>query len=365
MPRPKKPSALMESAEKTAAVLAAVDYGVHPEDFVLYELHRLIEEDRASLDDSEFRTLIDQGIRAHVEDNLDLRAHLAGLLRSATLAGDARIMAGRIVHALEDIEADLCNVAVLVRSYTAYLLSKLETLEGDSTDDRIAAAADLLFESTGDRSAAETALDVLCGTASPVSSRVLAHAISEPLLDENLEERAFTSLKAAWPLPRHYLLYNLRDHPHEDIPIRWFQLFAEVDELSTVELILEELRAHGDNPRYQEDLAALMEVLQTCRDPEIEDKILDAVNSPAMNAAVVSLLRKFLEGFQPPKPKPEGREPDSAWARRSRAARLNRLYLSGAALFEQGKLKEAAQALEEVLKADPGYPFAIMLKRLT
>ena len=183
------------------------------------------------------------------------------------------------------------------------------------------------------------------------------------MLDENLEERAFTSLKAAWPLPRHYLLYNLRDHPHEDIPIRWFQLFAEVDEPSTVELILEELRAHGDDPRYQEDLAALMEVLQTCRDPEIEDKILDAVNSPAMNAAVVPLLRKFLEGFRPSKP--EGPETDSAWARRSRAARLNRLYLSGAALFEQGKLKEAAQALEEVLKADPGYPFAIMLKRLT
>ena len=65
MPRPKKPSALMESAEKTAAVLAGVDYGVHPQDFVLYELHRLIEEDRASLDDSEFRTLIDEGIRAH------------------------------------------------------------------------------------------------------------------------------------------------------------------------------------------------------------------------------------------------------------------------------------------------------------
>jgi tetratricopeptide (TPR) repeat protein len=106
-----------------------------------------------------------------------------------------------------------------------------------------------------------------------------------------------------------------------------------------------------------------MEVLQTCRDPEIEDKILDAVNSPAMNAAIVPLLRKFLEEFRPAKP--DGRETDSAWAQRARAARLNRLYLSAAALFEQGKLKEAAQALEEVLKADPGYPFAIMLKRLT
>ena len=143
------------------------------------------------------------------------------------------------------------------------------------------------------------------------------------------------------------MLYNLRDHPHEDIPIRWFQLFAEVDEPSTVELILEELRAHGDNPRYQEDLAALMEVLQTCRDPEIEDKILDAVNSPAMNAAVVPLLRKFLEGFRPSKP--DAPETDSAWARRSRAVRLNRLYRSATALFDAGQAERAAQALEEVL----------------
>ena len=126
-------------------------------------------------------------------------------------------------------------------------------------------------------------------------SRVLAHAISEPLLDEDLEARAFAALKSSWPSPRHYLFYNLRDHPHEDIPIRWFQLFVDVDELTTVELVLEELRAHGDNPDYREDLAALMEVLKGCAGSRrFEDKILDAVNSPAMNAAVVPLLRKFL-----------------------------------------------------------------------
>jgi hypothetical protein len=49
-----------------------------PEDFVLYELHRLIEEDRASFDDVEFRRLIDEGIRAHIEGNLQTRARLAG-----------------------------------------------------------------------------------------------------------------------------------------------------------------------------------------------------------------------------------------------------------------------------------------------
>jgi hypothetical protein len=99
---------------------------------------------------------------------------------------------------------------------------------------------------------------------------VLAHAVSEPLLDEDLETRAFTALKSSWPLPRHYMLYNLQGHPHEGIPFRWFQLFVEVDELTTVELILEELRAHGESPDYREDLTALLDVLHGCRDPELE-----------------------------------------------------------------------------------------------
>jgi hypothetical protein len=359
MPRPTKPSAAVEGAERTAAVLAGFDYGIHPEDFILYELHRLIEEDRASFDDAEFRRLIDEGIRAHIGESIENRAHLAGMLRSATLQGEAGVIALRVIRALEDVETDLCNVAVIVRNYTGYLVSRLETLEEDSSNDRITTAADLLFESTGDRDAAETALDVLCPAVSPVSARVLAHAVSEPLLDEELEARAFTALKACWPLPRHYLLYNLQEHPHEDIPIRWFQLFADVDEPATAELVLEELRAHGGNPRYQEDLTALMEVLQTCRDPEIEDKILDAVNSPATNPAVLPLLRKFLEEYRPP-----ARVGADPWAQRSLTLRLNRDYLAAAELFDRGERKKAILALDKLLQADPGYPFAVMLKRL-
>jgi Domain of unknown function (DUF4192) len=220
-------------------------------------------------------------------------------------------------------------------------------------------AADLIFESTGDRSAAETALDVLCAEVSPVSSRVLAHAVSEPLLDEDLETRAFTALKASWPLPRHYMLYSLRDHPHEDIPTRWFQLFAEVDEPKTVDLVLEELRAHGGNPRYMEDLAALMEVLQTCRDPETEDKILDAVNSPEIYVNVLPLLRRFLEEYRP-----SSSRSSDVWARRSHALKTNRAYLSAAASFERGEREKAILALDRILKADPEYPFAVMLKKL-
>ena len=197
MPRPKKNNdALVEGAERIATALSGFDYGIHAEDFVFYELHRLIEEDRASFDDPEFRLLIDEGIRAHIESNLTIRARLAGMLRAFQATDEAQTVALRVVHALEDIDADLCNVAVLVRNYIGYLLSRLESLdEADPASDRIATAADLLFESTGDRSAAETALGVLASSPSPVSARVLAHAVSEPLLDEDLEARAYAALK--------------------------------------------------------------------------------------------------------------------------------------------------------------------------
>jgi hypothetical protein len=350
---------MVEGVEKVAATLAGFDYSVAGEDFVLYELHRLIEEDRASFDDSEFRHLIDEGIRAHIEDNLDTRARLAGVLRSAPLSGDAETVALRVVHAIEDVQADLCNVAVLVHNYTTYLLSRLEQLDGDTTDERIITAADLLFESTGDRSAAETALEVLCNSPSPVSARVLAHAISEPLLEEDLEEKAFGQLKKSWPSTRHYLFYNLREHPHEDIPLRWFQLFVDVDELTTVDLVLEELRAHGENPDYREDLAALLEVLHDCRDPELEDKVLGVINASNTGPAVQELLRKFLEEHRPQEVKP-----DNPWFRQAEALALNQKYLSAAAEFERGEQTQALMAIDAILAKSPEYPFAVTLKEV-
>jgi hypothetical protein len=323
----------------------------------LYELHRLIEEDRASFDDAEFRRLIDEGIRAHIEDNLENRARLSAALRSAPLTGDAQTVALRVVHAIENMLSDLCNVAVLVHNYTTYLLTRLDQLNGDTTDERIITAADLLLESTGDRSAAETALAVLCDDPSPVSARVLAHAISEPLLEEDLEAKAFSAVKASWPSPRHYLFYNLREHPHEDIPIRWFQLFVEVDELTTVDLALEEFRAHGENPHYQEDLVALLEILHGCRDPELEDKIMGAINAATADSRVVPMLRKFLEEHHPVPP-----HPANAWLRHAASLKINEQYIAAAALFERGDATKALMALEAILAEDATYPFAVTLK---
>lgn len=359
MPSQKR-NPIIEGAEKAAAALVDFDYKVDAADFVLYELNRLIEEDRASFDDAEFRTLIDAGVRAHVAENMEIRAQLAGLLRLlATTDPTARTVTLRIVHALENLDADLTNVGVIVRNYVSYLLTRLETVPQEEGDDRIADAADLLFESTGDRDAAQTALTILSAERSLVSARVLAHAVSEPLLDEDLEAQAFTALKSFWPLPRHYMLYNLQGHPHEDIPFRWFQLFVEVDEVTTVDLVLEELRAHGDNPNYHEDLAALLDVLHGCRDPELEDKILGAVNASATSRAAASMLGKFLEEHTPGKV-----ARDTPWTRAAKELGLNREYVAAADLFDRGQTKEAQSRIESILAREPDYPLGLMLHRL-
>jgi hypothetical protein len=362
MPKtPTRTNPLVKAADKVAAALAGFDYGVELDDFVLYELSRLIDEERASFDDTDFRNLIDEGIRGHIEENVSVRARLAGALRSAGFAGQTKTVALRVVHALEDLQADLCNVAVLVRNYTTYLLSRLEALESvahSEKDDRITAAADLLFESTGDRDAAETALAVLCANRSAVTARVLAHAVSEPLLDEDLEQRAFEALKALWPLPRRFMRYNLIGHPHEDIPLRWFQLFVEMDELSCVDLALEELRAHGESPRYREDLSVLLAQLHGCRDPELEDKILGAVNAPGVSSEAAGLLREFLEEHRPVT---SGAAP---WKAREETLELNRRYLGAARLFDQGDVDRAREALAGILAVEPKHELAAMLTAL-
>src|SRR5207237_10842104 len=103
------------------------------------------------------------------------------------------------------------------------------------------AAADLLLESPDDRSSVEAALATLGSLRSPVRARVLAHVISEPMLPEDLEMKAYNYARRMWPLARPYIMYSLRLHTHEDIPFRWFQLFVDCDEPSAVERILEEI----------------------------------------------------------------------------------------------------------------------------
>jgi hypothetical protein len=179
------------------------------------------------------------------------------------------------------------------------------------------------------------------------------------LLDEDLEAQAFAALKSFWPRPRHYMLYNLQGHPHEDIPVRWFQLFVEMDELTTVDLVLEELRAHADSPNYLEDLAALQDVLHGCREPELEDKILCAINAPATSRAAATMLGKILEEHTPGKITGE-----TPWTRTGQQLELNRQYVAAAGLFDRGQTKEAQSGVEAILAREPGYPLGLMLRRM-
>jgi len=360
MPKsPRKTDPIIAAAETVAGILVGFDYEVERDDFVLYELTRLINEERASFDDPEFRALIDEGIRGHIEEKPAIRAGLAERLRSASLSGPAQTVARRVVHAVEDLQADLCNVAVLVRSYTAYLLGRLESEETALEDERLTMAADLLFESTGDRDAAETALSVLCSVNSSVAARILAHAVSEPLLDEDLELRAIEALKKLWPMPRRFMLYNLQGHMHEDLPLRWFQLFVEMDELNSVDLTLEELRAHGERPEHREDLSTLLTLLRKCRDPELEDKILGSLNMQDASAAMRELLGQFLEEYRP-----ANNDSSRMWTERSMVVELNRQYIGAAADFERGDFETCRKGLDGILAMDPRHALASMLKAL-
>src|SRR5215470_4908373 len=95
------------------------DYRIGCDEFLLYELGRLIEEDRASFDDEEFRRVIDSGIHEHIERRLDIRAEMARQLRT----GGPRT--GRLLRAIEDIESPLRNLPEIIESYTAYVFHKL------------------------------------------------------------------------------------------------------------------------------------------------------------------------------------------------------------------------------------------------
>ena len=330
------------------------DYRIHCDDFILYELGRLIEEDRASLEDEEFRRVIQEGIHEHVERRLDIRAQLALRLRSEKSA------AGRLLRAIEDIEAPVRDIPLVVHGYTAYLFRRLE--ECADQDDPITPVADRLFDSLDNRAETEAALDKLGALPSPVSARILAHVVSEPMLDEDLESKAYGLLQTMWPLPRHYILYSLKPHAHEDIPFRWFQLLVESDEPSAVDRILEEVLVHGGDPNFREDLFALAELLRLSRDPEIDDKIVQVLNSPETPAAAVQLIETFLKDTKTPRRKDtKGKDP---WTALDRLYAINKKYLSIAKLFDEGRTADAARKLDELLNEEPQYPFALMLKQL-
>jgi hypothetical protein len=332
------------------------DYRVDCADFLLYELGRLIEEDRASFEEEEFRRVIESGIHEHIERRLDVRTAMAREFRTSGVLPD------RTLRAIEDIESPLSDIRPIVQSYTAYLVQRLETCSETAPDEVITAAADELLEAPGDRSRAEAAIERLASIRSAVSARVLAYVISEPMLDEDLETKAYLAVRALWPLPRAYILYQLKPHEHEDIPFRWFQLMLDCDEPSAVDRILEEVLVHGGDPDYREDLMALVELLRQARDPETENKIIHILNSAGIPAAATEMLEEFLSTGSE---RTNNRRADDRWSALDRVYAANRKYLAAAKLFDAGKRDDAAKAIDELLNEHPQYPFAQMLKDLS
>jgi hypothetical protein len=384
-----------ESVDILSKAIAGFDFFVDADDFILYELNRMIEEERASFEDEEFRILIDEGIREHVEENLQVRARLTGDLRIAARAVDpsTRAVAARVIRALENTLYDLRNAGVVVRTYTAYLFERLQSLGDNGPGEAEARAmieswktggtpagrlienlqkigrpalgpiAELLTQSPEDRAAAEISLAVLAHIRSSVSARVLAYAVSEPMLDEDLEARAYTALRSQWPLARGYMLHSLHSHAHEDLPFRWFQLLIEVDETTSSDLIYEEMRVHGKNPNYHEDLWALASLLANSRDPDIEEKVLGWINIPQTPEPVVPMLQEFLKDYRPD---PSPRRPDfpDPWVQRARLQEINTQYIAASRLLDAGHIEGAQLALDKILVEEPGYPFAVMLSQM-
>lgn len=385
-----------ESVDILSKAIAGFDFHIDADDFILYELNRMIEEERASFEDEEFRILIDEGIREHLEENLQGRARLAGDLRVAARNVDTatRTVAERVIRALENTLYDLRNAGVVVRTYTAYLFERLQSLEGVSFREAEARAmidswktgempagklianlqiigrpavgpiAELLTQSPEDRTIAETSLAVLSQIRSSVSARVLAYAVSEPMLDEDLEARAYTALRSLWPLARGYMLHSLHSHAHEDLPFRWFQLLIEVDETTSTELIYDEMRVHGKSPNYHEDLWALASLLTHSRDPDIEEKVLGWINVPQTPEQVSPMLQEFLKEYRRPEPvmlQPGVTDP---WVQRIRLQEMNTQYIAAGRLFDAGHIEGAQLALDEILVEEPGYPFAVMLSAM-
>jgi len=335
--------------------LQTFDYKIACDDFLLYELGRLIDEDKASFDDAEFRNVIDSGIAEHVERKIEIRAAIASGLRREP----SRARAG-LLHAIEDIESQVRDFPEMIESYTSYLFSRLEECASTEPDERVTDAADVLFDSLEDHAAAEAALEVLASLPSAISARILTHAISEPMLPEELEVRAYEHVRSMWPLSRHYILYSLKGHTHEDIPFRWFQILIDCREPSAVDRILEEFIVHGGDPDYREDLLALMELLSQAQDPETEDKVVQVLNSEGTPRGVAEMLEGYLKNTRAQKHK----DTAGPWAAQERAYAANKKYLNAARLLDSGKPGEAQRVLDELLSIDPQYPLALMLKQL-
>jgi hypothetical protein len=86
-------------------------------------------------------------------------------------------------------------------------------------------------------------------------------------------------------------------------------LLIESDEAAAAELVYEEMRAHGSQPNYHEDLWALTSLMTRSRDPEIMDKVIEWINNPNTPQPVAPMLQEFLKEYRRPVQSPMFRIP--------------------------------------------------------
>jgi hypothetical protein len=319
--------AMVDSTDLLAGYLDEVRYPIDAEDFLLFELGRLIDEGTPSFMNDEFRFLVEQSIRITLNPDIDLRARLVERLRREYphMPSRARKIAPQIIGAIEDSDFSLDRIGAVVRSYTNQMLEVLENTEPDNsgadrartaieswregTLDRfglfaaieeggaeaVPAVADLLLEALGEPETVQTSLELLCLTPCPLAARVIAYVVSEPILEEAQEERAREILGELWPLPRTYILYRLKQHLHEDVPFRWLQILIELGEERAVDRILEELVTHARDENYVEDLRAILDLLDRSRDPGVVGKLLQLLTEETAPEAPLDLLEEWLE----------------------------------------------------------------------
>ncbi len=319
--------AMRDSTELFQDLIDGVVFGIESDDFLLQELGRLIQDGEPSFEDDDFHFVIKQGIRLYVNPSVDLRARLAESLRRAYpgMKDPLRRVALTVIGAIEDVDFSLDVVGTVVRGYTNQLLEALEGSTYDNTIDAegrvwieqwtkneldrltllerfgklgsagVPAVADLLFDSIEDPMRVQIALELLAAIHTPVAARVLAYIVSEPILEEDQEERARQTLRELWEPALPYVLYNLRRHLHEDIPFRWLELLIETDDTRGVDRILEEVVAHARSASYREDLLTALPLLDRSNDPGVVGKLLRLITEESLPEEAAELIEHWIE----------------------------------------------------------------------
>lgn len=314
-------------------LLRTFDYDISPEDFFLSQVAFLVNEDRISLEDPEFREIIAAGFHFHLEDRPAVRSRLAQELRSLqTQNPGLQKTIGRLDHALLSGEP-LGDDARLVESYAQALLRALERLPGEDESLETEAASAIgrwkrgeiltpelestlatlgrsaygpmveeLAEAEENSAVSDVMVRVLAQIGSPAAYRILAHLIEQPSLNEALENTVAGILKDHWPDVRAYVLFRLRKHDHEDLPLRWFELLHECGEREGEDLALDEIVTHAAESQHREDLNHLASLLLAKGSPSVPEKILSLMNESHVSGQARKVLDNLIQNWGTSRP---------------------------------------------------------------